>query len=259
MAWALDLDGVVWLAEQAIPGAADAVARLRAAGPLLFVTNNSSRPLAHYEGALERIGIPAVGAVVSSASAVATLVEPGERVLLCAGPGTEEALLGRGAEVVRDGRADAVVVGFHREFDYERMRIAAGAVDAGARLLATNDDPTYPTPEGPIPGGGAILASIVTATGATPQIAGKPHGPIADLVRRRLGGDGWVVGDRADTDGRFAAALGYRFALVLSGVTRAEHLPVLPAPEVVADDLARAVEVLLGDDRWSVDTAAVPR
>lgn len=257
MAWALDLDGVVWLAEQAIPGAADAVTRLREAGPVLFVTNNSSRPLAHYEDALDRIGVPAAGQVVSSAAAVATLVEPGERVLLCAGPGTEEALQQRGAEVVRDGRADAVVVGFHREFDYERLRIAAGAVDVGARLLATNDDPTYPTPDGPIPGGGAILASIVTATGATPIIAGKPHEPIADLVRRRLGAGGWVVGDRPDTDGRFAAALGYRFALVLSGVTRSEDLPVEPDADLVAEDLARAADVLLGLTRSSADPASV--
>lgn len=245
MAWALDLDGVVWLAEQAIPGAAEAVARLRTVGSVLFVTNNSSRPLAHYEAALARIGIDAVGDVVSSASAVATLVQPGERVLLCAGPGTEEALLERGAEVVRTGPADAVVVGYHRDFDYERMRITAGAVTAGARLLATNDDATYPTPEGPIPGGGAILASIVTATGATPIIAGKPYPPVADLVRRRSGPEGWVVGDRADTDGRFAAALGYRFALVLSGVTRAEHLPVEPRPDLVAEDLAGAVDPMI--------------
>lgn len=245
MAFALDLDGVVWLAEEAIPGAAEAVARLQASHPVLFVTNNSARPLAHYEAALARVGIAAAGQVVSSATAVATLVEPGERVLLCAGAGTEEALVARGVEVVRDGSADAVVVGLHREFDYERMRIAAGAVHAGARLLATNDDATYPTPSGPIPGGGAILASIVTATGVVPAIAGKPHPPIVDLVRARLGGAGWMVGDRPETDGRFADALGYRFALVLSGVTGAADLPVQPTPALVADDLAQVVEQVL--------------
>ena len=160
--------------------------------------------------------------------------------------------------MVRDGPADAVVVGYHRDFDYERMRIAAGAVDAGARLLATNDDATYPTPDGPIPGGGAILASIVTATGVTPTIAGKPHAPIADLVRRRLGDAGWVVGDRADTDGRFAGALGYRFALVLSGVTRAHDLPVEPAPDLVADDLAEATLQLLAPAPGPLDDSVAP-
>lgn len=244
MAWVLDLDGVVWLGDQPIPGAAAAVAALQARGPVLFVTNNSAPPLAHFEERLARQGIDADGSVISSALAVATLVEPGERVLLCAGPGAAEALAERGAEVVDEGPADAVVVGFHRDFDYERLRIASAAVRTGARLLATNDDATYPTPEGPIPGGGAILASVVTATGATPVVAGKPNAPIADLVRYRVGGNGTVVGDRPSTDGRFAIALGYRFALVLSGVTRREDLPVEPTPDLVADDLATLVASL---------------
>ena len=105
------------------------------------------------------------------------------------------------------------------------MRIASAAIRRGARLLATNDDPTYPTPDGPVPGGGAILASIVTASGVAPIIAGKPHRPIVDHVRRILGDDGIMVGDRPDTDGQFGYALGYRFALVLSGVTSAADLP----------------------------------
>jgi HAD superfamily hydrolase (TIGR01450 family) len=239
--WALDLDGVVWLAEQPIAGAAEAVAVLRQHTDLLFVTNNSSRPLRDYERALERIGIDAAGLVVSSAGAAATLVEPGERALLCAGPGVEEALLARGAEVVREGPADVVVVGFHRDFDYERMRIASTAVRAGARLLATNDDATYPTPDGLIPGGGAILAAIVTASGTTPTIAGKPHEPMAAVVRERLGPGGVVVGDRPETDGGFARTLGYDFVLVLSGVTRRQDLPVQPEPDLVADDLRSAV------------------
>jgi ribonucleotide monophosphatase NagD (HAD superfamily) len=137
-------------------------------------------------------------------------------------------------------------VGFHRDFDYERLRIAATAVRAGARLLATNDDATYPTPDGLIPGGGAILAAVATASGVTPEVAGKPHGPMVDLVRARLGADGVMVGDRPDTDGRFAAVLGYRFALVLSGVTGPEEI-VVPAPHAVAPDLAAAVGLLLPD------------
>jgi 4-nitrophenyl phosphatase len=175
--------------------------------------------------------------------AAAALVEPGEEVLVCAGPGVEEALLARGARPVRDGDADAVLVGFHRDFDYERLRVAARAVRRGARLLATNDDATYPTPEGPIPGGGAILASVVVATGADPVIAGKPHEPMAALVRDRLGDDGVMVGDRPDTDGRFAAALGYRFALVHTGVTP-PGVAVDPVPDVVARDLASLVDEL---------------
>ena len=178
MPFALDLDGVIWLADTPIPGAADAVRRLQATGePVVFVTNNSSQPVGEVEAKLARHGVAATGEVITSAMAAARLLEPGERVLVCGGPGVVEAVEGRGAVVVRDGLADAVLVGFHREFDYERLRIAAAAVRAGARLLATNDDATYPTPDGPIPGGGAILASIATATGVRPIVAGKPHAP----------------------------------------------------------------------------------
>jgi 4-nitrophenyl phosphatase len=242
----LDLDGVVWLAGRPIPGAAEAVATLMDRGDdVVFVTNNSHPTVAEQEARLAAAGIAATGAVLTSAMAAATLVEPGEHVLLCAGPGAREAVEGRGATVVGDARsADVVVVGFLGSFDYDAMRVAADAVRAGARLLATNDDATYPTPDGPIPGAGSILAGIEKASGATATVAGKPHQPMVDVVRARIGTTaGVVVGDRADTDGLFARALGLRFALVLSGVTGAADLPVEPVPDLVAADLAEAVRL----------------
>jgi HAD superfamily hydrolase (TIGR01450 family) len=241
--WVLDLDGVVWLGDAAISGAAAAVDRLRADGErVLFATNNSFSPVADVEAKLARVGIPARGDVVTSSMAAAQLVEPGERVLVCGGPGIAEAVRGRGAVAVSQGAADAVVVGFHRDFDYERLRVAAQAVWDGARLIATNEDATYPTPAGPIPGGGAIVASVAYAAGLDPVVAGKPHAPMATLVRH-LGGDvGTMVGDRPETDGAFAGALAYRFALVLTGVTSRDDLPVSPAPDVVAESLAALVD-----------------
>jgi len=241
VAWALDLDGVVWLGEEPIPGAADAVARLQARGEaVVFVTNNSAVPVGEVEAKLARHGIDAAGMVLTSAMAAAERVDPGEVALVCAGPGVDEALAARGVRTVREGEADVVVVGFHRDFDYGRLQAASAAVRAGARLLATNDDATYPTPEGLIPGGGAILAAVSTASGVVAEVAGKPHRPMADLLRHRVGDEGVMVGDRPETDGRFAVALGYRFALVLSGVTTA--LPVEPEPDVVAAHLAELVD-----------------
>jgi HAD superfamily hydrolase (TIGR01450 family) len=241
MAWALDLDGVVWLDEQPIAGAADAVAALRDAGEdVVFCTNLSSRPVAEAEAKLARHGIPAAGAVLTSAMAAGRLVEPGERVLVCAGPGVVEELTARGAVLVQDGPADAVVVGLHLDFDYEGLRRAATAVRRGARLIGTNDDPTYPTPDGPIPGGGAILAAVATASGVDPIVAGKPYAPMAELVRARLGDHGTVVGDRGDTDGALARRLGYRFVLVLSGSTSAGDDSAADA-DAVYPDLATAV------------------
>ena len=244
MAWILDLDGVVWLGERPIPGAAAGVTELRAAGHrVLFVTNNSSVRLADQEAKLAAHGIPAAGDLVTSAQATATLLSPGEVVLVCGGPGLVEAVESRGATPVRDGPADVVVVGFTRDFDYELLRAAAGAVRAGARLLASNDDATYPTPEGPIPGGGAILAAVQTGAGTDAIVAGKPYQPMADLVLARVG-DGdtshTMVGDRPDTDGRFARVLGARWALVLSGVTTSAD-GATPDPDVVAPDLAALV------------------
>lgn len=248
MAWLLDLDGVVWLSGRAIPRSVEAVARLRASGErIVFVTNNSSARVAEQEGALAAIGVAATGDVVTSAMAAAELLEPGTTALVCGGPGIDEALGRRGVTAVRDGAAGAVVVGFHRDFDYERLRIAAGAVRGGARLIGTNDDATYPTPEGEIPGGGSILAAVAYASGVTPTVAGKPFAPMADAVRRLVGpGPHVMVGDRPSTDGAFARALGATFALVLSGVTDLADLPVEPGPDVVGADLAAVVDTLLG-------------
>jgi 4-nitrophenyl phosphatase len=244
--WVLDLDGVVWLGDEPIPGAAAAVERLRAAGErVLFVTNNSAVCLADQEAKLAAHGIPAEGDVVTSAVVAAGLVEPGSTALVCAGPGVVEALEHRGVTPVQDGEADVVVVGLHRHFDYEGLARAARAVRRGARLLATNDDATYPTPDGPIPGGGSILAAVVTASGAVAEVAGKPYAPMADHVRSVLGDEGVAVGDRPDTDGRFARLLRYEWVLVLSGVTGRTDLPVDPTPDQVADDLAAAVDAAL--------------
>jgi 4-nitrophenyl phosphatase len=82
---------------------------------------------------------------------------------------------------------------------------------------------------------------VAYASGVTATVAGKPHDPMADLVRAIAGDNGTVVGDRPETDGAFAAALGYRFALVLTGVTRQSDLPVDPEPAIVAASLADLV------------------
>ena len=225
-----DLDGVVWLARTAIPGAAEAVQALRDSGRrVLFVTNNSMSPVAEQEAALARIGVPAEGDVVTSAQAAAGLVAPGERVLVAGGPGVVEALHGRDAVVRRAADAgsneafDAVIVGLHHDFDYDGLQAANAAIRAGARFIATNTDATFPTPAGPTPGAGALLAAVRTVTECEPVIAGKPHAPMAELVAERCGASftaksALMVGDRASTDGRFAEAIGCRFALVRTGV-----------------------------------------
>jgi HAD superfamily hydrolase (TIGR01450 family) len=233
---------------------ADAVARLRQAGARpLFVTNMSRLTVAEQEAKLARHGIDATGAVITSATAVGRLIRSGERVLVVGGPGVYEAVSAAGAEAVsaaavsaaNAGAIDAVVVGMDPSFDYGQLTRAAAAVRGGARLLATNTDATYPTPGGLLPGAGAVLAAVETASGVRAEVAGKPAAPVVELIRERLGLDGIVAGDRADTDGLLAMRLGYRFGLVLSGVTAPSDLPVEPAPDRVAADLATLVDSYL--------------
>jgi 4-nitrophenyl phosphatase len=226
-----DLDGVVWLAHEPIAGAVDAIRRLRIAGiRVLFVTNNSFSTRQQQIEALGRIGIDAEGDVVTSAMSAATAIRPGWRVMVCGGEGLIEEVKMAGGQVVvpyldrgAGGLFDAVVVGFHREFDFEVLSDALTAVRGGALLIGSNNDPNYPTPTGPIPGGGAILAAVEKTTGKQALVTGKPHQPMAELVHAMCPGvtpdEMVMVGDMPETDGAFARTIGCAYALVLSGMT----------------------------------------
>jgi HAD superfamily hydrolase (TIGR01450 family) len=242
-----DLDGVIWRGETPIPGAADGVEHLRSAGlHVVFLTNNSSGRVHDNLARLAGAGVEAEpDDLVTSAQAAAAMLgtpePPGTRVLACAGPGVVEALRERGFETVESvtpGLA-AVVVGWHREFDFERLRRAADGVRSGARFVATNLDPTYPGTDGLLPGAGSIVAAVATAGGRRPEVAGKPEPAMAALVRARYGKPAVMIGDRPSTDGAFATALGVPFALVLSGVagTAGEEQVPDPPPPFVARDL----------------------
>jgi HAD superfamily hydrolase (TIGR01450 family) len=243
-----DLDGVIWRGDDPIPPAAVGIEQIRAAGlRVAFISNNSSAPVADVVAKLGRMGVPArTEEVLTSALAAAWLLgrdlTPGARVLVCAGPGVVEALEAVGLIPVDRGPAEAVVVGFHRDFDFDGLDRASAAVRDGARFVATNLDATYPVAGGGlIPGAGSIVAAVATAAGRAPEVAGKPAMPIASLVHERLGHTGVMVGDRPSTDGAMADALGWPFALVLSGVTAAaappggEAIPSPPPPFVGAD------------------------
>ena len=259
-----DLDGVVWRGTDTVPGAAAAIEQLRAAGLRVgFVSNNSNDPI---DAVVKRLGDHGIMAnpeeVLTSALAAAGLLAgalpAGARVLACGGPGVHEALRDAGFTVVDRPPAAAVVVGLHRDFDFQRLALASEAVRSGARFIATNLDPTFPIPGGLLPGAGAIVAAVAAAGGRAPEVAGKPAPAMVDLVRSHLGASGVVVGDRPSTDGALAAALGWLFALVLSGVTGnpvppgGEAVPT-PPPPFVASDLGEVapqlVAALQGTDR----------
>lgn len=229
-----DLDGVVWRGASVIAGVPESIAAMREAGwQVNFVTNNSSTRLADQEQKLCSMGIPAIGNVVTSAQAAAALIAPVETVLACSGPGVIEAVQKRGARVVdvRDAlldnafnpsHIDAVVVGMHRDFCFDFLHMGLSCLLAGARLIGTNDDATFPSEFEILPGGGSLVASFAYASRCTPVMAGKPHQAMAQLVQTLAGSTPVarqiMVGDRPDTDGVFAQRLGIAYAQVWSGV-----------------------------------------
>ncbi len=250
-----DLDGVVWRGENAIEGSAEAIEQLRDSGlTVAFLTNNSSTTPDDYVARLAAVGVSARrDEVLTSATVAADLIvsELGShvRAMACAGQGVVEALREVGIAVADDGPVDVVVVGWHRDFDFDGLTRAARAIRAGARFVATNLDPTFPAPEGFLPGNGSLVAAVRTASGVDPIVAGKPEPATATFVRTRFGAEGVMIGDRPSTDGAMAGALGWPFALVLSGVAGAggeEPVPD-PPPAYVADDLAALAPMLCAD------------
>jgi 4-nitrophenyl phosphatase len=248
-----DLDGVVYRGKQPIPGAAEAIASWRRRGlRIVFCTNNSSRTAEQVVAKLDAMGVPiSSDEVLTSAMVTAEVLDErgatGKRAIVVGGEGLKRALALVGIVVEerpQARRADFVLVGWDRSFDYEAMRNASMAVRAGATLIASNDDATFPASDGLWPGAGAILASIETASGATAEVMGKPHKPMMEAAARRLDGAESiaVVGDRPDTDLAGGAAMGWTTILVLSGVTAPEaRAGVVPAPDVVVNSLADLV------------------
>ena len=239
----LDIDGVVRRGPDPIPGAGQTVAELLARGiGVMFVTNNSSATPAEMAEKLQAVGVPAAAEqVMTSAMAAADLVEPGTPVLMIGMAGLRDALTQRGCVLVTDpDAASAVVVGFDRNVTWDDLRRATLAIRSGARFIATNDDPTFPSPEGLWPGNGAIVAALERSTDTVAEVAGKPHAPLLQASAARAGGGAVLfVGDRHSTDIVGGAALGWDTALVLTGVTSADEAQTLtPQPTYVVASIA---------------------
>ena len=245
-AFLLDLDGVLYRGDSPIPEAPETVEALRSLGKrLAFVTNNSSRTPEAVVAHLASVGVDAQPTEVetSSLTTAATLSDRSVRRAAVIGEeGLRTALSSAGIQIVAAGEEpDAVVLGWDRHVTYDDLRDASLAVQRGARLYASNDDVSYPAPDGYTwPGAGAILAALETATGVQAEVFGKPNAPILRAALERAGGGRpLVVGDRLETDIDGAATAGWDSALVLTGIsTRAEAEVATPAPTYVLDDLS---------------------
>lgn len=253
-----DLDGVLYRGSVPVPGAAGAIAALRASGvKVVFATNNATRTVDQYVERLRGfdVEIPGCDLVTSAVVTAEEIVRrgwAGRRVFLVGGAGIRAALESVGMELV-DGEAgrsaEIVVVSGTPDYGYDAMRTAAFAVRSGALFLATNDDPTFPAPDGLWPGAGALLAGIERASGRRAEVMGKPYWPMMAAVGRRLEGCRRiaVVGDQPGTDLEGARLMGWSTVLVLSGVTdESAARTVDPAPDLVVPTLAALRDAVLG-------------
>jgi len=242
----IDLDGVVYRGDQAIPAAINVLPKLRRNG-LLFLTNNSARTPDQVAEKLGGMGVQAEPKeILTSALATAALLRregaAGRTAFVIGERGVREALQAVGIQLL-DGephRADLVVIGWDRGVDYAKLRTASLLVERGARLIATNADASYPAPEGLWPGAGALLAAVTTTTGAHPTVVGKPSSPLFQAAAEATGAIApLVVGDRLDTDVGGAAAMGWDSLLVWTGATRpADLLAARTLPTYVGEDLS---------------------
>ncbi len=229
----LDLDGVVYIGSDAVPGAPTDLAMARDHGMrLAFVTNNAARPPATVAAHLTELGIEAKPEqVITSAQAAARYLADrltaGARVLVVGTSGLIEALNERGLTPVSDadGHVDAVVQGYSPDVDWRLLAEGAVAINRGVLWVATNVDPTVPSPRGPLPGNGSLVAALRLATKVDPIVTGKPDPTMHRETLLRTGAERpIVVGDRLDTDIEGANAVGCPSLLVLSGVTTPAEL-----------------------------------
>lgn len=249
----LDMDGVLWRGDHPIGDLPAIMAAIAAKGlAVAYATNNATRTLAQF---VDKLGLMGVNAkpdqIYTSARATARYLAEqhpdGGAVFMIGEVGLQMALEAAGF-TISDEQPLAVVVGLDSQVTYAKLRAATLRVRAGAPLIGTNPDRTLPTPEGLVPGAGAIIAAIEAATDTQANIIGKPQGAMLQDAMNDLGvapEQTLMVGDRLETDIAAGQAVGCRTALLLSGVTsEAAARAWQPTPEYIEADLASLVAKL---------------
>jgi glycerol-1-phosphatase len=269
----VDLDGVVYRGPEAVPGMPELLTRrARAGDTIMYVTNNSRWHRTQYEARLASLGAPVTAASIvtaarATARALAERSEPPRRTMVFGGPGLGQEIRDARLRTVAAtpiglaARPDALVVGVDFSLSFRRLSIAADAVRAGALFVATNRDPVYPVPGGLVAGAGSIVAALIVAAGREPDLViGKPEPGLFREAAAMAGQpveEAVVIGDGLGTDILAARRVGARSVLMLTGVSRPEHLALVPdaeRPTFVAADAAELAGIL-----ESVDGARLPQ
>ncbi len=245
----VDLDGVVWVGREFLPGSVETLQELLERGKeLAFVTNNPGRAASAYVDRLRQAGLRVGDAcVVTAGTATAELaaerIGAGASAFAIGAPAFRESVAAAGLELV-DGEegceAKVVIVSGHRGFDYQELLTATRALQRGAKLFATSRDPTMPMPGGAWPGTGSVLAAVETASGAAAEIGGKPERHLFDAARERIADAARVamIGDRIASDIEGGRRAGLETILVLTGSTTHEEASgAEPRPDHLLDDL----------------------
>ncbi len=259
----LDMDGVLWHGDKTLPGFGElfeALGQLKL--PFILATNNATKTVTQYTEELARFGVQvsAEQILTSPGAAVDHLKEhfaEGTRVYVVGEAALHETVSAAGFTVigpleVRNGQTAAVVVGglTTTSLSYDLLAMASLLVRQGAAFVATNYDLTYPAEMGQLPGAGAVLSVITSATGVEPTVVGKPHAGMFQAAAKRLGVRPekiLMVGDRLETDILGAKEAGFKTALLLTGVSKREDIGDTESsstPDYVLDDLAALIQVL---------------
>lgn len=253
----LDLDGVLYIGDEAVPHAIDSLNQLPDGVRMAAATNNAARTPAKVAAHLQKLGLRIEETdVVTSAQAgarlMASLVPVASRVLAVGGPGVEAALREVGMHPLRATKEHelnaelathvvGVLQGHGLDTAWWDLATAAWAIGNGAVWVATNGDSTVPTPWGLAPGNGSMVKILEGVVGREPHIAGKPLPALFTETVMRLGvRSPLVIGDRLDTDVDGAIACGFDSLLVLTGVHQSADVKTRPEtlrPTYIAPDL----------------------
>ncbi len=248
----LDMDGVLWKGTQPIgnlPAIFSKFDQLEL--KVILATNNSTGTPEIFQEKLKKFGVHVeADQIVNSSMAAAYVLSKkfpqGGPVYVVGEIGVTNALKEYGFFPSEES-VIAVVVGMDWHFTYHSLAKAALLIRNGATYIATNHDATYPTPEGLMPGAGAVNALVTSASGVQPVFAGKPHATMMNMILERLKlspQEILVVGDRLDTDIASGQNASCHTALVLSGVSTREEAEMWnPTPELIVPDLSALVEI----------------
>lgn len=253
-AFVIDMDGVLYIGQQRLPGARQFLSYLEEQDiPFILATNNSTLTPTQYVAKLRAMGIEVTeDRILTSGQATAlylSQVAPTRaRIYAMGEAGLISPLREQGFHLTEED-VDYVVVGLDRQLTYEKLEIATLAIRAGATFIGTNPDTTLPTEQGLVPGTGATLAALEAATGASPLIIGKPKPILLRLAMGKMGlpSEGTaIIGDRLETDILAGREAGVITILVLTGISDRKELNTSPhQPDFVFDSIADFL------DAWS--------